>query len=361
MASVACLFLLLSRSIAGQATPTSALATLPVARHSDLHGADELDEVLVERTSSRSPSHRHSSPHLQGTGLQQVLPTRNSPGAPLAPPVLQSHDLSMTMSPHNPAEAPAVPRIDLGSSSKRPYKADRRPPGSVKNNPDLKLKANRESRARTKARVLAGNHDPRAAMGRPRGDVRTMEEVRAARRESDKRRIERMTLEEKAEYRIRQSQQVRRSQERRKARLSGLPEPPLQKQGRYARNGELRQPVPADTRMEEASQHAFDGLDALRNTLSPWPSGTSAGPWPVLESLPRAAHHQLASGPSLPPLDLGLSPSAPVSSTSRQGNPPQHAEPSSAGAGEEERLRLTLAPPDEHDRLRLTLAPPRHD
>ena len=84
MATVACVFLLLSCSIATQAIPTVSLASPPVARSSGIRGTTVLDEMLVKRTSG-SPSLHRLSLRRQSTGLQSV-PSNDVPiGAPLAP------------------------------------------------------------------------------------------------------------------------------------------------------------------------------------------------------------------------------------------------------------------------------------
>ena len=216
-------------------------------------------------------------------------------------------------------------------------------------------------------------------MGRPKSVFRTVEEVRAATRERNRRWKNSFTPERRAEYNIRQRGHVQRSQQRRKARERGLTGPPLQRTRGYARNAEeqagaetVHQPAPADAMMEEAMQHANNiphappGTHVPPATLRLRTPDSSLGFWSVpLSPIPQATNHRSAPGPlSSSTLDLLPSLSAPGSSTSGQRQAiqaPRQAMPSLARMAEDESLRLTLAPPGEHDRLCLTLAPPRHD
>ena len=193
MAVIVCISFLLFFSIAGQATPTTSSSSLangwrhrqagqkacdkvwlfakgsetpPFIRLSNKRATGERDEILVKRT-SRSPSHHRWSPQLPGTGLQQVPPNHVFPGDS-APHVLGGPDLSTAAPLHIPADAPMAPNAEPGSSSKRPYKANRRPRGSLTNNLELKLQAKRESKARTRARNLANGRIKQARAERPK-------------------------------------------------------------------------------------------------------------------------------------------------------------------------------------------------
>ena len=149
MAIVACLLLLLSCSIAGHASPTSSLATGWHDEQVDRKATDrvwlydntsktssairstaEQDEVLVKRASSSSPSHRHWSPHLDIAGLRQATTSTLR-----KPPVIGSdHSRWPGLGTVAPSQAlqdrPSADHTVGESTGKRPYKANRRSPGS---------------------------------------------------------------------------------------------------------------------------------------------------------------------------------------------------------------------------------------
>ena len=328
-----------------------------------MDGTTKPDELLIKRTSSSS-SHRGRPPHPQGIGRKPGWSHHIAPGAPW-PHVPGDPDHSMARPSHVPADAPVVPHTDLASSSKRPN-------GSIENNRALTTQAEGESRDRTMARVLAGEDVPKPGPGRPRSVFRTPEETRAVRREEKKRWFDSLTPDRKAKVRARNAAQAAKSRARRKAWLRGSPGPPYQKPSREAKKWEewaeqTRQHALVDARIEGARQRALPAVQGPA-TMRPTTPESSSGSWSVPASpLPEATNHRFAPGPSSSTLDF-LSLSAPGSSTSGQKQilraPRQAASLAAPRTREEERLRLTLAPPgqhDEEDRLRLTLAPPRHD
>ena len=416
MAAVTCLLLLLSYSVARQITP-SALSlvtgwqdgqigatdtgkrwlyddfkkTPPLVRSPGIRGNDELDEVLVRRTSSRSPSHRRWSAHLQSTGLQQAPPSQM--GA-LPAPHFQGGDHSrlpalgmVTPSPF-PADGPVAPHIEPRSSSKRPHKPDRRPYGSLTNNPALKAQADRKRHALAVQRIKDGEQTSRMKPDGTELPATTLEDYQARTRANSKRWFSSLTKERKAKLNQRRNERRKRATARRRAQREGgsWQGPPVRKPGRPRRNWEQeqaraeegRQHAPTDARMERATQRAPPGAQGS-GTLRRWTTEPSSGSWSVTASpIPEATHHRFAPGPSSSKLDLRLLLSVPGSSTSEQRHAPQQAAPPAAEtrveerlrldrappvatAREEERLRLTLAPPGEHDGLRLTLAPPKYD
>ena len=341
MGVATCLLLLLSCSIAGQATPSrSSFATgwqddhlgekaagkawlyIDESRTTPaMRGTDELEEVVVKRTSSNSSSHRPRSPPLQRTGLQAVPPDHNTSGAPSATHAYGSgshsrlSDLSTAIPSHVPQERPSAPHPEAGSSSKRPHKAKRQPRGTLRYDPATQALVLQESTAGTSTRNMPGEQTQRPTSRRRKRVFRTPEEILARRRESTRQWRKNVPPGRKDEIRASQSEQVRRSRQRQDARLRGnnSPGPPLRKVGRKPRNlnkeeagaDDNRQHAPADTRMVEATQRADD-----------------------VPHTPRA---------------------------------PRHAATPPAKTIEEENLRLTLAPPGDEDRLDLTLGPPRHD
>lgn len=413
MAVVACVLLLLSCSIAGRATPTPSLATgwqegdigekaaaemtwlyedrnktPPVARASGIGGTDGLDEVLIKRTSG-SPWHRPGLAHKQGTGLQPVPPTI-PPGAPPAPHVLRADNtrwpaLSSATPSQISAVGPSAPHTEPESSTKQPDKAFKRHPyGSLRNNPALRAQAKREYRARLIEKIKKGERINRTKPGGGKYTVTTFDDYQASRTAQSKRAWSNLTEEGKAKTYERRNKDGRRVRAKRRAQRKAQLEgrswegSPVRKPGRPRRNWEQEQAAaeedvhqhePANARMEEATQRVVDVPNASPTTVWPRPPEPSSGSWPVLESLPRASHHQFARVSSSPPLDLHLSLSAPGSSTSgqRPTQAPRQSAPPPAKTLQEQRLRLTLAPPGEHDpsgeidRLRLTFAPPRHD
>ena len=400
MAVVVCLLLLLSYSIAGQARPSALSLTTGRQNkridekatgkpwlYSDgskilpaIHGTVEPDEVLVKRTSSRSPSSRRWSPHGQGTGLQPVPPNNIYPGAPFVPLILGGDHsrwpgLSTAPPSQVPGDAPVATHTEPGSSSKQPAKANRRPYRSLKNDPIAKAKAHQESNARNRAKK---KRTALMVLGKLKYATASKEDITAVRTGRTQRWLSSLTAEEKLDWIKRRNESSRRCKERKRAKLRGnnSPGPPLRKHGRKAVDWDQRRAMlekarldgHADTRMEEATQNAVDvphaspgahGSGALKLRTAASSSGSLFVPEQDIE----ASYHRFMPGPLSPPLNHGLLLTAPGSSTSaqRQTQALPQAAPLLARTMEEERLRLTLAPPDEHDWLELTLAPPRQN
>ena len=393
MAAVVCLLLLLSCSIAGQATHRSSLATGwqndQVSEKAEstawkcndcskapsaIHGTTAPDEKLAKRTNSSPPSHHHF------VRLQPVPTTHTPTGAPPARHVLAADHFRLPgMSTATPSQGPAVgPSADhtvATSSGKRPY------------NEVAKTLAVRDKNARR--RLKNENLKPTAKMnlGRLKYATATDEEIRAINNGRHRRWMSTLTPEQKADLRRRRAESSKRSKERQKARRRGnnSPAPPLQRKSRNtqhpeqdqerAKEQEVRQHAPADARSEEAAQrsahnsHAPSDFHDPPTTLRLGTPGVVSGSWPLLESLPRDPLQGFASGRSSPPVHSRVSLSAQGSFTSgqKQTRAPRQAAPPNARTMEEERLRLILAPPgqheppDEHDWLQLTLATPGHD
>ena len=164
-----------------------------------------------------------------------------------------------------------------------------------------------------------------------------------------------------------------RAERREQLQGSSRHEPPFEpRDGEQEQRGaqDTRQHAPADTTMGEAEQGAMDGPLSHPSThgraksrlrMAESPSGSST--MHAFTFPPGLPHPLFPPGPSSSQLDLSLSLSAPDLSTSvqRETSVPRQAAPPSAAPWDDERLRLTLAPPDQHDRLRLTLAQPRHE
>ena len=388
MTVVACLLLLLSSSIAGQAATTASLATgwhdeqmdrrsisqtwLYNERNksaSAMRTTAELEETLVERTSSSS-SQRRRLPRLQDTSPQQVPPHHLIPGEE-ASSILGGPDLNIAAPLHVPAEAPVAPHTDLGSSSKRPYKANRRPRGSLKNNSALKTKAEQEKKARMMQRIRSGERVNRTKPDGSNYSITTIEQYRAKRNayQSSRRLKMKLAKEEKAnedhEKRERSRRDEATQKEQQQAQLQGRPlqGPPAQR-GRSWRYEEQEQER-EQARLEEVRQHEPSHLDGEpqysaedgryaphgadeSNMLTLTTPEMSSSSWTVPdESLPKATHQFFPPRPSLRTPDLGLSLSVPGSSTSGQMT---HVPPA-ASTREEKRLRLTLSPPEEHSWL----------
>ena len=379
MAVVVWLLLLLSCSIAGQATPTLALATPLVAHSTGIDGNAEPGYLLVKRTSS-SPSPLRWSVHRQRTARQPVQPNHTPHIAAPLPHVLGGSILRAATPSHVPAAGPSADATVPQVLTKLPYPANRRPRGLLARNPIEKALSIREANAKRRARYKLSKPTARMRLGSLKYATATDEEIRAINNAREKQWKSTLTPEQKADIRRRRNESTKRWRERVKARLRGnnSPEPPLRRQGAKILGGEqeqagaheLRQHTPADARMEEAVHRAVDGPHALPGTHGPpatlrlkTPESSSSS-WSVPSSPhPEASHHRLAPGPSFSPLDLRNSLPAQGSSTSAQSQTRalRPAAPLPAIPIEEDSLRLTLAPPGEHDRLRLTLAPPRHD
>ena len=401
MASVACLLLLLSCRIAGQAIPPSFLATgwqdkqggqIGVEATSKgcldnvcnkppsaMHVAGKPDEMLVKRT-SHSSSHRPRSPCQQRTGGRPVLPNHISPVAPSARHI-QGGDhsgwpaLSTSTSSHTPAVGPSAPSTEPGSASKQQDKPKRRPHRSLKNNPALRAEAERDRRALAMKRIKSGERINKTKPGGGKYTITTFDDFQASQTARNKRTWSNLTPEAKAKNYERRNKRKREVRAKIKAQQIAQREgrswegSPLRKPGRPRRNWDQEQAgtkqgrphVPSDTRMEEATQRVVGGPDARPATVWSRPLESSSGSWPVLESLSGASHHPFARGSSSPTLDFGLSLSAPGASKSWQKRPSPQLAPTAEGPREEKRLRPTLAPPGQHDRLRLTLAQPRHN
>ena len=333
-----------------------------LARLTGIRGTSERDGVLVKRTSSRSSSHRRWSPHLQDNGLQQVLPNHLHTVVPPAQGVLGGDraGLSTATTSYIPADGPFAPHTEGESSSKQPDKAA------------LHAEPNQESTVRTTVGDLAGQHSPKKRV------FKTSEKTRAARRERNKRWKEGLTPERMVEFNERHVANAQRFQQRQRARRMGLPGPPLQRTYRDARRWKkqvgaqgVRQPASAETRMEEATQRAVDVTHAPSGTpqqamlrLRTFESSSGSRSRPAFPFRGAIDGHRFAPAPSSLPLDLDLSLSAPGSSSSGQRQTTDAPRPAAlppARTLEEQRLRLTLAPPGQHDRPRLTLAPPKHE
>ena len=418
MAVVAWLLFLLSCSIAGHATPTSSFSSLAagwqeervgekssgkawiyhgcsktpsLVRSAGIRCNDELDEVLVKRTSSRLPLHRPWLTQRPTAVLQTGPPTHLPLGAPSAPHVFEGPDLSMSTPLHVPPYIPptkgsSAPHLEPGSLSKRPFDINRRPRGSLKNDSVLKARAARESRARTMQKIKDGVLVNRLKPNGSPYTITTKDELQAYHRAHATKSRNKRTEEAKVKMYQRKAEGRRLANAKREAQREAQREgriwqgSPVRKRGRPRRNWEqeqmeaeeARQHALADARREEAMQRAVDVPSAPSGTQGEGTSRlrtpeTSSSLWPVPpSSLPKAAHYQLAAGRTSPSPDLELSLTAP-SSTFAQWRPPRQATPPPARTREEEWLRLTLAPPDQHappgedDRLRLALAPPRYD
>ena len=376
MAVIAFILLLLSCSIAGQATPTSSPAPRPAARSTGIRGTAERDEMLVKRTSGSS-SHRRRrwSPHLQGSVLQQEPPIRNSPGAPPAPQPVVGNRADWP-----PLSRPAPPHIPAGELSAAPTEVHepysmlhRRPYRSLKENPDAKLAANRESQARTMARLKSGYRTIRPKLGASKYAVTTYGEHLARRRENSRRLKSNLTEEEKKKRNEKRNESARlyraKKKAQREAQLEGgsgqgtsvrkSGEPLQSGEQEQARAAQVRSHTSSDTRIEEAMQHSVGAPHAPPTTVWQRPPGSASGFASVLDPLHGALRQRFGPGTSSSQHDLDLSLSAPGPTTIRQKQT-THARPA-ARKQEEDRLGLTLAPPGEHDRLRLTIGPPGHE
>ena len=384
MAIVACFLLLLSCSIAGQATPTSSLATQPAAHSPGIRDPHELDEMLVKRTSG-SPSHRRSSPHLQGNGLQPVSPSPTPPTAPPAQHILvaadhlRRPDLSSATPLQVPADARPAPHAEPERSSRRSFNVNKRPRGSLTDKPALQAEAKREYRVKMMESIKNGERINKTKPGGGKYTITTLDEYQASRTATNKRTWSNLTPEGKAKNYERRNKRKREVRAKRRAQRKAQREgrswegSPVRKQGRPRRNWEQeqagsqegRQHVPSDTTMEKATQRVVDVPNASPITVWPRPPEPSSGSRPVPGSISRASHHPIVRASSPPPVDDFLSLSTPGSSKAWQKRPPRQVAPPAAGAREEKRLRLTLAPPGEHDklqdRLQLTLAPPESE
>ena len=406
MKIVVCLLLLLSCSIAGQALPTSSLATdwqngqiggkaegqgwsyndrtkIPLLiRSAGGRSTAEPSETLVKRTSG-SPSPLRWSHRRRRTDWQPVPPSPVHPAAPLAPDIVGG---STATPPHFPADGPSVPHTEPESSSKQPNKAKRRPPGTLKNNPALKAQANRERHDLNVQRILNGEPGNITKARGGKNAITTREEYRARKRANSKRFWRSHTKEEKVVLNKERTERYRQVRERKKAEQEGRiwHGPPARKRGRPRRNWEqeqeqagpeeARQDAHADTRMEEATQHGEDGGHA--------PPGAHGPPAPLRQNtpelssrfftvahvahevLPEATHQSFPLGPSSPSPNLRLSMSTHGWFTSGQGqttHAQRQAAPQATSARVDESLALMLAPPAQLDGLRLTLAPPKHD
>ena len=374
MAVVACLLLLLSCSIAGQAMPTSS-SPLANKTPSAMHGTAELDSVLVKRTSSRSPSHRHGSRHVRGTRLQPASSSPPTPHVLVAADHRHQTDLSMATPSQVPAVGPSAPHHKQGNLNMMSYKVGRRPRGSLTNNPTLKAQAAQENRLRMMAKIKSGVLVNKTKPDGSKYAIATFEEYKRYNRDSTRESRSRLTIEQKARLNQKQNERKRRDYAKRKAQRDaqlkegGRQGSPLRQQGRSQQEQERAGPVEARQHAsvlssmegEGSAEHAppdFHGSDTLRLRK---PESTSASS-SLLPFLLGAQHRPVSPGPSLS-LDLRLSLPTSGSSTSGQGEtrPSRPAAPPTAGTVDQERLRLSLAPPGQHDRLRLTLAPPRHD
>ena len=379
MVVVACLLLLLSNSIAGQALPTSSRTAPLAARSLDVLGTAEPGNLLARRTRSIPFSHRPWSPHLQDTARPPVPPSYTPLGPPSMPHVLGGEQsgwpgLSTAEPSRVPENGPFVDPTVGESSGKQLHKTNRRPSGMLANTPVAKAQALREAQAKT--RKKRGKRTALMRLGRLKYATASVEEIRALRNNRNKLSLSKLTPEEKLEFHKKRNERSRRSREKKKAILRGnsSPGPALRKQGRegldweqeQARGKEAHQYALADTRMDEARQHAVKISHGPPRT-----HGTSTVPMSTLASstgssshapLPDVAHQPFPPGSSSSSLDLRLSLSAPGSSKFQQEEAtPHQTAPPAARTSEDEMLRLTLAPPGEHDRLRLILAPPRHD
>ena len=384
MAVILGLLLLLSCSIAEQASPSSSLATgwqdehfggkpngkgwlyndsnesSPLARSAGLRGTAELPEMLVKRTSG-SPSNRRLPSHLQNTGLQQVTPSHIQSGTPPAPDARAD---STATSSHVPADAPVASHTESGSSSKQPNKINRRPPGSLKDNMGLKAHVQR---------IKDGEQIDKTKPGGAKNALSMREKSLARNRANSQRFWRSRTKDERKVLNRQRTERYRRAKEKKKAEQEGRSwqEPPRRKAGRPRRN---LAGTEADTRVEEVTQHAVDVFRGPLGTQEPatsrlrTPESSSSSSTAPDTSFPKATYTFFPPRPASPQQDLRSLPSTPESSTStqRQIGASQQAALPSASTMEAERLRLALAPPqadlpDEHDRLRLTLGPPKHD
>ena len=371
--------------IGGKATGKALLCNQCSEIPSAIRGTDELDVVLDKRT-SRSPSHHRLSPPLQSNGLQQALTAHPIPLAPFEPHVQGGPDLRTVTPPHVPANDHSTDGYNAahhepGSSSVVHYKVGRRPRGSLQNDRSLKAKARRENHARTLQRIKDGVLVGRKKPDGSRYAVTNMDEYHARKRESTRRSRSKQTKEAKARIAQQTNENAKRLRAKRKAQREAEQEgrswqgSPVRKPGRprkywddeqeQAQVEAVRQHEPTHLAVEEAPQRAMDVTHAPPAALSPRPPESSSVSWPVLESLPRASFQRSAPGSVSSMLHLGLSLSAPGSSTSGQRQMTD-ALPA-ARTREEEVLPHTFAPPgqhdssSEHDRLRLTLAPPKND
>ena len=364
MAVLACLFLLLSCGIAAQATPTLSLATPPAGC---CRGTDELDEILVKRTSGSS-SHRPLLRHLQGpvpqsTGLQSLPLTHIHPGAALR----------TAASFQVPADGHSAPNTAPESSSKRPEKAKRRPYGSLKNNAALRAKAGRASQARMMQRIKNGERVNQRKLDGSKYALESFEDYQRSQSAHAARRWRNFNDDDKAKYYQRRNESARRVRAKRKAQREAEREgriwqaSPVRKRGRprkywddeleQAKAGvdDVRLHEPADTRMGDKTQHAVQVTHASSTTVWPRLTEASSGSSSLPASLSGALHQFFPPGPSSSSLDHGLSLWTPGSSTSGQRQTtraPRRVEPPPAArTWEEKRLRLTLAPPGQHGML----------
>ena len=362
MTFVACFLLLLTFSIAGQATPTSSPATGPAARSAGVRGPSE------PRT-SRSSSHHRWLPRLQGTGLQPEAPPVFAPGERPSPDVLGGLDLS-TAAPSQVAEdGPSAPHTQPASSSIEYYKVDRRPYGSLKNNRALKAKADREKQARQMRRIKGGVLKDKKKPDGSTYAAPTFEEFKAGRRARSKQRRSSLTEEARAKMNQIKNERSRKAKAKRRAQQKAQKEgrtwqgSPVRPLGRPRQNWEedqvgvgaeeVPQHVPADTRMEEAAPHRAVGVPSasrgrrrsVRSRAKKAAVAVGSSSQPAFAFPPDAPPQTFLPGP-FSSVDTRLSLSAPGSSKSPQRQM-THAPPA--------------APTSDNDGLRLTLAPPRHD
>ena len=384
MVVVACVLLLFSCSIASQARLTSSLAagwqdgqvvrktnkvwlyndrnkTPPWLRSSGRRGTaqPEPEEMLVKRTSGSS-SHRRLLLHLQSTSLRPEPPNHIHPGALPAPVSLGGGwpGLSTAAPSHGPAEGPSVPHTEPGSSSKQPNKAKRRPYGSLASNPALKKQANRERQASAMQRIKNGERVNKTKPDGTKYKVSTFDEYQFYNRDHSRRFRSNLPEEKRVGLNQQRSERKRRAREAKKAQLEG--ERPQQEQEKAGAEALTPSAILGASTQRTPPDVPGPATLPLRTPASS--AGSSFRP--VFSFPPAVPHHRFAPEPSSPSLKLGLSLSAPGSSSSGQRqttDAPQQAAPPPARTLEEQRLQFTLAPPGQHDRLRLTLAQPRHN
>ena len=391
MAAVACIMLLLSCSIAGQAITTLSLATTQVARPAGIHSTAGPDDLLFKRTSNASsPPRRWRAPlqrtDLHGPGLEPAPPIHTFTGAS---PATHAHgdDLrhwaALSM-PHMPGDGPSAPRSELGGSSKQPDKTTRRPHKSLTNNPNLQAQARQEYRDRLMDKIKKGELINRTKPGGGKYRITTIDEYHASQRAKSRQTWSNLTPEGKAKKNEERRKNRGLAEAKRKAQREAQQEgrtwqgSPVRKPGRPRRNWDKEQKQ-AQVGAEESRQHApiLSTMEGGGSTQHPPPgvhdSGTlrlrtpasSLGSSTVAHApLPESASRRFAPGPSSPEFHLDLSLSAPGSSSSGQRQATRAPQPAAlppASTLEERRLGLFLAPPGQHDRLQLSPAPPRYD
>ena len=363
MAGIACLVLLLTWRIVGQATPTSALATAQVAHSSGIDRNAEPGYLLVKRTSSRPPSPLRWSLRRQRTVRQPVPPSPIHSAASHAPHILAGADrrLLPDMSTATPSQAPAVghsaPHTEARSSTAVYYKVKRRPHGSLKNNPVLKAQAAREYKERTMQRINDGVLIDKTRPDGSKYFVTMFDNSQAYNREITRRYRSKQTDEQKAKQNQKRRERRRRVRAEENAQLEGGSKLgyPLQKPSwteqevGQAGEEEVRRHVVSPLAMEgrgstQHASHNVQGPGMLRLRTSE----SSLGSSPLYASPASTYHHFLP--PSSSRLDLDLSLSAPGSSNSNSGqrhtaHAPQQAEPPAARTSKDEELQLALAPP----------------